>query len=201
MKNIKYLLIAFVLIAFLMTGCEKAPNPVTMNSSDEDATIVLQKKGKGGDIRVPADYATIQQAVDAANSGDVVAVSAGTYVEQVSITGKDIQIVGAEGAIIEAPTTMNISVTIGSGIYYAIVYVKNANVAVRGFKVDGKGLGNSHYRFVGLLYYHAGGRIDDCEVVDVRNTPFSGAQHGLAIYAYNDADAMQNIFITKVSHR
>src|SRR5262249_60501171 len=40
-------------------------------------------------------YATIQEAVDAAVSGDIVLVSAGTFREQVTVSGKDITIQGA----------------------------------------------------------------------------------------------------------
>jgi len=192
-KAFCFAVILSLLVGIFFSGCQKVtddvltPSPVERNDVNE-----LAKKGKGGDIRVPADYTTIQEAVDAAVSGEVIAVSPGTYVEQVSIIDKDIHLVGAEGAIIEAPSSMSVSVS----NYYAIIYVNQANVTFSGFKVDGKGLGNSHYRFVGVFYYNAGGRIDRCEVIDVRDTPFSGRQHGLAIYAYNNEEGIQEIFIT-----
>ncbi len=47
------------------------------------------------DLHVPADYATIQAAVDAAITGDVIIVAAGSYAEGVTISGKDVTIRGA----------------------------------------------------------------------------------------------------------
>jgi Right handed beta helix region len=47
-------------------------------------------------LRVPADYPTIQSAVNAAHSGDTVSVAAGTFNEQVVIA-KDLRLTGAGG--------------------------------------------------------------------------------------------------------
>jgi hypothetical protein len=43
---------------------------------------------------VPGDYASVQAAVDAAASGDVIGIARGTYVENVVIVGKDLTLVG-----------------------------------------------------------------------------------------------------------
>jgi len=48
-------------------------------------------------IIVPDNYPTIQQAVDAAKSGDTVLVRAGVYTENVLIYSKSISLIG-EGA-------------------------------------------------------------------------------------------------------
>ena len=48
------------------------------------------------DTRVPGDYATIEEAIDALEDG-VLCVEAGTYVENLRITGKAIRLVGMEG--------------------------------------------------------------------------------------------------------
>ena len=45
-------------------------------------------------IIVPDNYPTIQQAVDAAESGDTILVRAGTYDEDVVINGKSISLIG-----------------------------------------------------------------------------------------------------------
>ena len=56
-------------------------------------------------IRVPADVATIQGAIDAAVNGDRVVVAAGTYLESIDFNGKAITVVsdkGPEVTIIDA---------------------------------------------------------------------------------------------------
>ncbi|MCA9444381.1 MAG: hypothetical protein KC964_26565, partial [Candidatus Omnitrophica bacterium] len=64
-------------------------------------------------INVPADQATVQAAVDAANDGDVIVLADGTYTEDVLIPGStasnkdNITITGSapENVIIDAPNT------------------------------------------------------------------------------------------------
>jgi len=59
-----------------------------------------------GDLHVPADYSTIQAAIDAASSGDVVLVDPGTYFECLDFKGKAIRVASTGGA---AVTTINAS--------------------------------------------------------------------------------------------
>ncbi|HET9218743.1 MAG TPA: right-handed parallel beta-helix repeat-containing protein [Terriglobia bacterium] len=48
-------------------------------------------------IRVPADYATIQSAIDAAVNGDTVEVAPGTYVENLNFLGKAVRVTSEQG--------------------------------------------------------------------------------------------------------
>ncbi|MEM4413247.1 MAG: right-handed parallel beta-helix repeat-containing protein, partial [Candidatus Caldarchaeum sp.] len=49
-----------------------------------------------GELRVPQDYKTIQEAINAAKSGDTILVDPGTYVENLTITKREITIRGAD---------------------------------------------------------------------------------------------------------
>ena len=48
-----------------------------------------------GAIHVPADYPTIQAAINAAANGDTIQVAPGTYVENLSFLGKAIRLFSA----------------------------------------------------------------------------------------------------------
>ena len=52
--------------------------------------------------------------------------------------------------------------------------------------MDGAGKGNANYRFVGVGYRNAGGIVYDVDIINIQDTPFSGAQHGVGMYLYND---------------
>ncbi len=74
-------------------------------------TIVLAVVGvaaaggvaSAGKLRVPADYATIQEAVDAAGSGDTIVIKSGTYAERVSIANASrLTLKGSGAPVIDA---------------------------------------------------------------------------------------------------
>ncbi len=137
--------------------------------------------------------AAIQPEVDIALAGDTVDVSAGTFTEQVTIS-KDILLQGADGAsVIQAYANMPVCFTT-SYAHRPIVCVKDtANATIQGFTINGLGLGNTNNRFVGVAFRNAGGTIQDNTILDIRDTPFSGAQHGVGIYAYNDDATARSI--------
>ncbi len=147
------------------------------------------KQLDGSNVYVPGDpgyLGSIQNAVDAADPGDVVHIAAGTFQEQVEVA-KTLTLDG-EGSttVILSPAVLTKSFTT-STTNKPVVYVHDASpVEVHDLVIDGNGAGNANVRFSGIAFRNAGGGIYDCEVTDVRDTPFSGAQHGVAIYAYND---------------
>jgi Right handed beta helix region len=52
--------------------------------------------GSSGALRVPDDYGTIQEAVDAASPGDLILISPGTYEEEVDVTTDDLVLRGVD---------------------------------------------------------------------------------------------------------
>src|SRR6266478_5144825 len=50
-------------------------------------------------ILVPGNYPTIQSAINAANNGDTVLVSPGTYVENINFSGKAITVTSSNGPV------------------------------------------------------------------------------------------------------
>src|SRR3546814_17112705 len=50
----------------------------------------------GATVRVPEDHDTIQEAVDAANPGDLVLIAPGTYEEAVDVTVENLTITGLD---------------------------------------------------------------------------------------------------------
>lgn len=60
-------------------------------------TILLCPVAFAATIHVPVDYATIQEAIDAAVNGDTILVAPGTYVENINFKGKKITVASESG--------------------------------------------------------------------------------------------------------
>ncbi|MGE5483879.1 MAG: right-handed parallel beta-helix repeat-containing protein [Ignavibacteriales bacterium] len=138
-------------------------------------------------------FASVADAVAAVEAGGTVDVAAGTYIEQVEIA-KPLTLEGAgPDTVIKSPEVLTIGFTT-SAPNKPIVYVHDAtDVTIINLKIDGDGKGNANYRFDGIAYHNAGGMVENVEITGVRDTPLSGMQAGVAIYAYNDDDASRTL--------
>ncbi len=138
----------------------------------------------------------IQEAIGLV-TGSTVYLAPGTYEEQVEITNAltlEGGGGGAGGCVIKSPVTLTKYFMPGSTKNYPVVYVHDCDgVTVKNLTVDGAGRGNSNYRFQGVGFWNAGGTVDHCIVKDIEDTPFSGAQHGVGIYAYSTGTAAHAI--------
>ena len=97
------------------------------------------KDPRPADIVVPIDFPTIQEAVDAANEGDVIKVLPGTYTEQI-IINKSLTIIGsgAKSTIIQAPDVLNPSPVIPfPGRAHIVDIFNEAIVTMKGFTIAG----------------------------------------------------------------
>ncbi|MAF27318.1 MAG: right-handed parallel beta-helix repeat-containing protein [Gemmatimonadota bacterium] len=150
--------------------------------------VVLLATGAGAaTVFVPADYPTIQQAIDGSVAGDQIIVSPGTYEEQL-VLAKDVTVTGSGPGVtvVRSPDTLTEYFTTSANNYPVVYFTGTLNAVVEELTVDGAGKGNANSRFIGVGFYNAGGSLLNCTVTDVRDTPFSGAQHGVGIYAYSD---------------
>jgi nitrous oxidase accessory protein NosD len=82
-------------------------------------------------IRVPADYASIQEAIQAAGSGDTVIVSPGTYFETIDFLGKDITVTSEQGP------TLTIVDGHGAGSVVSFKLRESRNAVLSGFTLRG----------------------------------------------------------------
>jgi parallel beta-helix repeat protein len=100
-------------------------------STHEVSTQSAQPLAPGVTIHVPADQPTIQAAINAANNGDTVLVSDGTYKENINFNGKAITVTSVNGPKV---TTID-----GGGTNTVVIFQTNENAssALNGFTITG----------------------------------------------------------------
>jgi len=131
-------------------------------------------------IRVPAGFATIQAAIDAATPGKTIEVSAGTYNEAIDLKGKAITVkaVGARANTIIDGTGKTTSVV-------RAVSGETSATVLQGFTIRNGPIGSpvNTYRLGGGMFIdHASPTIRDCAFVN------NAAGYGGAIYGrYSDS--------------
>ncbi len=113
-------------------------------------------------------FTSIQAAVDAANDGDQITIRAGKYVEQVTIVGKSLTLVGRHGAVLQAPEAMEDTL---SPIAFVegrpIILVAEAEVTVRDLVIDGANSAASNPFLYGIALINADGLIRDNVVKNI----------------------------------
>jgi Ca2+-binding RTX toxin-like protein len=170
------------------------------------ATLIV---GVGG-------FATIQAAVNASASGDSIQILAGTYQEQVIVSGKsNLNISAAIGAAVTvlAPTDVTQTATSSGGraINAVFTVLDSDNVTLSGFDVNGNGSGATvdgpNANFVGIAYRNASGSAVGMDVTAVRwayepgttpggNPVVNGVQSGVGIYVDNGDFARKDFTMT-----
>jgi len=146
-----------------------------------------------------ATFTSIQAAVNAAKSGDVIRVCAGTYHEQVVID-KSLSVQADNGVIVIPSDVVANSAGASSGeATAAIILVQNAeSVELEGFIVDGSanGITSCSPNLIGILYQDASGSIEHNAVRNVRlASSLPGCQSGGAIVVESSASGRSNVTI------
>ena len=84
------LIVVVAALALLTTACSSSSDHSTSSASTAPSAA------SGHTIKVPADQPTIQAAVDAAQSGDLILISPGTYHEAVNVTTDNLDLRGTD---------------------------------------------------------------------------------------------------------
>ena len=180
------------------------PNLIALSNANNNAYISAQWVGgengratayvddsaaPGGFGSIAAPYQTVGAGVANTLTSGTVQVAAGSYTEQV-VVGKNMSIQGAGVALttIQSPLVLTTFFTTpGPNNNYPVVVAQNStDIRIRDLTVDGAGRGSGNYRFQGIGFWNAGGKILNCDVLGIRETPFNGNQHGVAVYANNN---------------
>ena len=172
----------------------------------DDRDVILV--GGGG-----SEFTTVQSGVNAAGAadGDMVLVAAGTYAEQVTVTGKILSIKGqGDDTHIVAPALLAANIQdAGSGTpsKNAIIGVNGGEVEISDLTVDGLGNGNNLSTaygaadFDGIYFLNAGGSVDDVTVTGIHDPynldgSLNGNQRGNGIIAANRDGADRTIEVS-----
>ncbi len=169
-------------------------NSITMSSTAELLNLFAPL------VNVNAG-ASIQDGIEAVTDGGTVNVGPGTFEEEIDIVSKDVSIQGSTGTVVQSPNNIGIDY-VTSNNNRGIIHATDAHVTINNLTVDGLSRGNANYRFIGISLYNAGGTISNNTVLNITDTPFSGAQHGNAILVFNDDGTARevNIFGNDVSN-
>jgi len=125
-------------------------------------------------INVPGDYSTIQEAIDAAGSGDTIMVAAGDYDAFQVIDKTNLSIIGAEGA-----TVTTAELFIFEDILVMAAVDVSENIHIEGIDFDGTEASEEDLG-AGILYFASTGSIADLTVENIGGN----ASAGVAIVSF-----------------
>ncbi|MDR3588261.1 MAG: NosD domain-containing protein [Negativicutes bacterium] len=136
---------------------------------------------------------SIQAAINAAVSGDVIVVNAGTYKEQLSIVSKSGITLQASGAVLIDGTGMKVP----SGDSQMVLIKNSANITFQGFEVANYVTSSSSAFNKGIMVTGSGSyiKILGNKVHNIVNTNANGGAHGIAAYGTNSTSSINNLVI------
>ena len=177
------LLVALTLLALMTVGAGQA-FAATRYVNDDGAAVP-----PGTSCSKPG-FNSIEAAVNASGPNDTVLVCPGTYPEIVTVDpGKDNLTVRSTtplAAVIQAPPTIALDLV----NFKSIVRITTSrNVSLIGFRITGPGpAGCDSIRFGVRVDGNGSANILRNHITEIRDTPFSGCQNGVAIQVGRTAD-------------
>ena len=159
------------------------------------AVSITPSSASPNELHVPADYTTIQAAINAASPGDTIVVDSGEYDEQV-IINKSLTIQGMGNETIIKPSSAANLTQVFDGLFWygtpntkqiAGIIVANvsdgSNVTIKNLKVDKSNVttkpAGADY-LTGIFYRETGGTIDTVNIVGTG--AWSGGDRAYGIY-------------------
>lgn len=167
-----------------LTAARRAVEPTSIVVA---ALVALSSSltGWAADLDVPAQYPTIQKAVDAAADGDTIHIAPGVYVEQILILRKKLTLLGRPGVVIRAQaglkTTLKRNDLPTSGIEStpAVLAAAVSEVVLKGLTFEGEHLSETFgmFSYMAVAFGGTSGSLEDCTVRGFRS---AGALEPLA---------------------
>jgi thermitase len=168
--------------------------PVAGETSIENNAFSTQVLCKAPQlIRVPNDYSTIQNAVNAANPGDTISVASGTYHENLQIVTPGLTIVGENKT----------STVIDGGGKGNVVTVTANNVEIDGFTIQNGGKDNVGIFLLGcdadtinntvIIENTYGLFLDTSQSTTARNNAITNNTFNFGLYGESITDFIQDI--------
>jgi hypothetical protein len=150
-----------------------------------------------------AKFNTIQSAINAASPGDTVAVCAGTYTEQLSIT-KNLRLDAVTGAaLVPGAIRQNtMSLATADGIAAAILVSGAGNVIISGLIVDGanNALTECAPRLIGVYFQNSSGSLRHSAVRNFKlSADLNGCQSGTGVFVESGAGQSSNVEVVDCS--
>ena len=188
------LAVLLLLTALALTPAWADPDTPTEVCVDDDFTGASEGEVLNGSVCGMGDvvfgydaFATVNDGVNGVADGGIVHVADGTYQEAVLIDGKSLQLVGQSlYAVIQAPDSVPVCTTTSYDWHALLCVLNHANVIIDTLTVDGMGKGGDNYRFIGVGFRNAGGALQNSAVINIKDTPLDGTQHGVGLVVYED---------------
>lgn len=212
MKSARFL-IGAVVVALVVAACaprdgdqiggEPIFNGTTPDGQVVEPPITTLPPPNIEAIRVPAEFATIQDAVNVAQPGDLVLIDPGTYFEQVDIATPDIVIRGRDRNTVFVDgihqTTTGFTVR-ADGVAIENLTVRNYVDDSISVIDDGNGVPRNGFRALHVTSSNSGGsgiRVRNGQNIEIRQGWFSG--HGDAGVTIADCNQCATLITTSLA--